>query len=156
MESAKSDAGHVKGTLQPFPVDGPSCKYAAIFDTRPAFDALRLAFLLHADPHLQIETAMGALASVIAADDAEPALLAGAFAFYEQMQRWSQRNMPMCDPPDFSTRAWGAYLKCIQRTDYYFSVEELLVVCARARVNVSVFKQIGTRLQFAGGCFAGV
>ena len=35
----------VRGTRLPFPADGPSCKYAALFDLRPAFDALRDAFV---------------------------------------------------------------------------------------------------------------
>ena len=42
---------YVRGTREPFPMLGPACKYMALFDDRPMFDALRLAFLVQADPH---------------------------------------------------------------------------------------------------------
>ena len=42
----------IKGTREPFPnVNKPSCKYTALFDNRPGFDALRLSFLVDADPN---------------------------------------------------------------------------------------------------------
>ena len=44
------DGGYVRGTRLPFPQHGPCCKYAALFDERPVFDSLRLAFLVQADP----------------------------------------------------------------------------------------------------------
>ena len=47
---------YVRGTRDAFPVIGPSCKYTALFDPRPVFDALRRAFLVHADPCLRVHT----------------------------------------------------------------------------------------------------
>ena len=42
----------VKGTLDtPFPPDGPPHKYAALFDQRPCFDAIRRAFLIRSSLH---------------------------------------------------------------------------------------------------------
>ena len=52
-----SNGNHfVRGTQAPFPVIGPSCKYIALFDDRPEFDALRLSFLISADPEQLLQT----------------------------------------------------------------------------------------------------
>ena len=51
-----NDECFVRGTHDPFPVIGPSCKYTALFDDRPEFDALRLSFLISADPSQCIKT----------------------------------------------------------------------------------------------------
>ena len=39
----------VKGTQLPFPANGPSCKYTALFDPHHAYDAIRVDFLLRLD-----------------------------------------------------------------------------------------------------------
>ena len=43
---------HVRGTWPrvPQPVDAPESKMEALFDLRPCFDALRLSFVVYADP----------------------------------------------------------------------------------------------------------
>ena len=43
--TARSEEGWIKGTQLPFPEDGPSSKYSALFDTRPGFDPIRQVFL---------------------------------------------------------------------------------------------------------------
>ena len=43
--TTRSEEGWIKGTQLPFPEDGPSSKYSALFDTRPGFDPIRQAFL---------------------------------------------------------------------------------------------------------------
>ena len=57
------------------------------------------------------------------------------------------------EPADFAARSWQVYLECIREGSYFFSVEELVVICMQARVSVAVFKQIGDVLTFAGGWF---
>ncbi len=58
-------------------------------------------------------------------------------------------------PPDFVSRAWPAYLHCIQKSGYYFSVEELLVICAQKDMNVAVFTEAGGQLTYESGHFSG-
>jgi hypothetical protein len=42
---ARDEAGNVKGTGgQPFPSNCPACRYSALFDPNPVFDAIREAF----------------------------------------------------------------------------------------------------------------
>ena len=48
-KSAMDGAGHVRGTRIPFPADGPTSRYAALFDKRPCFDALRESFMVTND-----------------------------------------------------------------------------------------------------------
>ena len=48
LQQARSDDGFIKGTRMVFPFDGPSCKYGALFDERPEFDALREGFMTYA------------------------------------------------------------------------------------------------------------
>ena len=64
--------------------------------------------------------------------------------------------MDVCEPANLSARARDAYVECVQQNCYYFSVEELLVMCAKARVNVALFKHLGNRPEYAGGSFTGV
>ena len=46
--------GFVRGTRVAFPADGPDSKYAALFDARPEFEDLRLAFLVFSDPQSKV------------------------------------------------------------------------------------------------------
>ena len=49
------------------------------------------------------------------------------------------------------------YLQCIaSNSNYYFSVDEMLLISSRAQVNLLIFKQIGKNLVYAGGTFEGV
>ena len=41
------------------------------------------------------------------------------------------------------------------RGSYYFSVNELLAICAVEKVNVVVFKSGGNRLEYAGSTIRG-
>ena len=77
---------YVKGTRNYFPVVGPTCKYTALFDGRPEFDALRLSFLIDADQYKEVFTFSNKLQSFIE-DNMETIpgeLLNRAFAFYEK------------------------------------------------------------------------
>lgn len=59
------------------------------------------------------------------------------------------------EPAEFASRSWPAYLHCIQKEGYYFSVEEVLVMCSQAHINIAVFTEIGGRLTYQGGHFSG-
>ena len=51
QRSAKGEDGFVKATKRiPFPKDGPTCNYAALFDETLMFDGIRRAFMTFADP----------------------------------------------------------------------------------------------------------
>ena len=45
---------HMKGTRTVFPERGPLTKYAALFDVRSCFDAIRLSFLMSATPKKEL------------------------------------------------------------------------------------------------------
>ena len=65
------------------------------------------------------------------------------------------RNEETLEPPDFASRAWPAYLACIEKQGYYFLVEELLALATIAQINILVFTSIGSTLNFVGGNFTG-
>ena len=64
-------------------------------------------------------------------------------------------NTPSQQPVNFVRDAWGAYCESIGHEDYYLSVDELLVICCAAKVNIAVFSQVERKLSFAGGTFHG-
>ena len=53
--TARSEEGWIKGTQVPFPEDGPSSKYSALFDLSPGFDPIRQAFFVHAEFHRSLK-----------------------------------------------------------------------------------------------------
>ena len=58
---------------------------------------------------------------------------------------------------DFAEVAWPSYLASITNTDrmhqFYLSVDELLLLCDLAKLNVVVFKHMGSELRFEAGIF---
>jgi hypothetical protein len=58
-------------------------------------------------------------------------------------------------PPDFGDRSWPAYLHCIQKNGYYFSVDELLVMSSQKEMNIAVFTEAEGKLTYEGGHFSG-
>ena len=77
----------------------------------------------------------------------------GATPFHEKVLHLCETDEGLTEPHDFAERAWDAYVDCLQKSNYYFSVDELLLICALAKVDVAVFKQNGTDLELAGGVF---
>ena len=128
-------------------LNGPDCKYSALFDARPAFDALREAFLIFADPNSQAVVFTRLLSELgVPATTAE---------FIGKLRQWNTTPLLVHAPVAFNTRAWNAYLDCIRQGSYFFSVDELLGICSQARVRVLVFKETDRVLQFAGGNLCG-
>jgi hypothetical protein len=69
--------------------------------------------------------------------------------------RWATMVASPDVPEAFATRAWPAYVKCVQLPRYYLYVEEIVLVSAMARVNVAVFSQTGPLLRYKAGFFDG-
>ena len=133
----------MRGTRLPFPADGPTCKYAALFDIRPVFDALRDAFVKESTEfRLLLGDVMGPL---------EDAGVQGVVLNF--LDVWDEYEQCKCraEPPaDFASRAWLAYTDALRSHQYFLSVDELLFICECASFNVVVFQQIGAHLLVAG------
>ena len=60
---------YIRGTDKiPFPNDGPTCKYTALFDSSPEFDPLRLSFLIYGDGQSGVHTFLSRLESLVEGD----------------------------------------------------------------------------------------
>ena len=148
LQSASTEDGYVKGAKRVlFPHDGPNCKYSALFDPRPMFDFLRAAFLVYGDPDFRATSFLRLMEA--------RAVHSGNVSFLADVQAWMATTVPVEAPANFGARAWDAYLACVQDGRYYFSVEELIGICAQASVRVLVFKDIAGVLTFAGGSLRG-
>ena len=130
LMSAMSADGKVCGTRVAYPTDGPDCKYSALFDERPMFDNLRIAFLLHAGTESKPTTFLACLDIV---DDDR-----SCHDFAEAVRAWAAPSQMMAHPPDFGRRAWTAYLQAIRSTSYFFAGDELIAICMMHKVGCLV------------------
>ena len=46
-------------------------------------------------------------------------------------------------PQDFAEKAWPSYLQCIRDRNYYFSVEEIIIMASVANVRLLVLRDSG-------------
>ena len=154
----------VRGSRVAFRADGPATKYVALFDTRAWFDSLRLAFLVTADASAKMDRFLATANEIMGSDDFAQKQAHGLvsqqdlhaalnFTTYATEYNTSAREFP--SPADFSSRAWPAYLKAIRRDSFFFSIDELLVICQCAGVKVVVLKHIGTHFEYAGSSLTG-
>ena len=142
--TACDDLGFVKGTQRiPFPVDGPDCKYCALFDARPMFDPLRQTFLTFNDQASKPSSLLIFLES--------PDFLGAPVGFISALRAWHDLHNINEEPEQFGVRAWNAYLMCVRNEAYFFSVDELTAICQQAGVRVFIFKHIEDSLVYAGG-----
>lgn len=122
-EGARSarDGDYVRGTRLPFPIDGPDCKYSALFDPRSFFDALGGAFIVFADANSQAILFLRLLQERGAA---------GANAMlFDKVRRWIESASSEA-PAEFGVRAWSAYLACVREGSFFFlSMSSLQSVC---------------------------
>ena len=135
----------VKGTLDtPFPPDGPPHKYAALFDQRPCFDAIRRAFLIRSSLHERERTMQVLLDAVgkLAEEQPHGALAKSLGAtLVSKLITLTQGEPNWSDPPEgFFEAAWPAYIEAVQEGDYFYSSEEVLAVAHGAEQNVVVTK----------------
>jgi hypothetical protein len=135
---------YVRGTREKFPADGPVSKYAALFDKRTCFNALRYAFLVGADPLSTTkrfsEELTDLLQNVVLDGTQNLKTITTASEFLHHVERFATEFVLPGPPANFSQTAWPAYLQAIQNEDYYFSVDEVLLISAMAERNVIIFQ----------------
>ena len=97
----------VRGTRHPFPMIGPSCRYTALFDDRPEFDALRLSFLISADPTQSSETFVTKLQCLVCefVDSLSAQQTQSCVTFSDKVSSWLNLPSPIQEPPNFASRA---------------------------------------------------
>ena len=129
IKSAKGNDGYIKGTRTRWPdEEEPFCKYAALFDHREEFDAIRESFIIHNE----------ALS--------KPSIFATELEKYDvhntyqdlkkTLQEWLTRSVVDTVPDNFYHCAKSAYLKAIQNQSYYFSTAELVNICIQTKTNI--------------------
>ena len=130
-----------------FPADGPTHKYAALFDSRPCFDGLRMAFMIGGDANSSVERFHSLLVEILA--NAKVVYdVAAAFALVEKCEAMMRVPQTIHAPPSFASRAWPAYLHALESAEYWFSVDEMLFMAEAARVHLIVLWYRGGRFQY--------
>ena len=141
----------VKGTRDvPFPSasdNPPRHKYAAVFDSRPCFDAIRSSLLR--------PTQHGARARSQAMFEIVDQLRDCPNIVRQKGEELAARLMEEDDnspvePINFVQLAWPAYFKALQDRRYYFSCEELLWLAECTDANVVVAKSQAGRFLVEG------
>ena len=113
LQSASTEDGYVRGLKRVrFPPDGPSCKYSALFDPRPIFDALREAFLVYGDANGRATSFLRHMARL--------GIHSRNYSFMAELEAWTASTAPAEAPMNFGVRAWNAYLACVQHGTYFF------------------------------------
>ena len=146
----------VRGTLDVlFPLydpNPPRHKYAALFDPRPCFDAIRSHFLR---PAAELAVSRGQYMLTLLDDlDCTPGkdALAKCRALADRVTYQRTVSSP---PADFMRFAPQAYLKALQSENYYFSCEELLWLAECAHSNVIIARFRGCSLLVEGSELGG-
>ena len=131
----QGDRRLVKGTKRrELPADGPDSKLEAIRRDEEVFDALRTAVLWSADRG----TILAALDRCSLEDEhGHAAALARALRDVHACD-----NAPSLAPAEFEACAVAAYLVAIQQQAYYFSVDEVQVICRQLGANVLIVKEV--------------
>ena len=149
LESAFDATGFIRASKPRvlFPQGGPSCKYMALFEANIAYDGLRQAFIEGTDGSChQCQELLVHLIQVVTEEGTRPTqFMTRALDLNEKMHTYEKANKRLQSvntvPPEFASRAWQVYLSCVQNTAYYFSIEELMVMCKSAQVNVLLFHE---------------
>ena len=96
---------YVRGTQKiPFPNNGPTCNYTALFDKRREFDPLRLSFLTYGDEQSRIHACLRRLQSLVEEDtEGSLALCVEDIDFFlERARCWSTLQCPTIETPGFA------------------------------------------------------
>ena len=141
----------VGGTRLPFPAGGPGRNYAAIFDTSPVFDAVRMNLLQNDRGPSGLEEFMVILMTQIESLD-DITELTEVISFIEKYRAWHEARPTEEDRPfpDFVRRVWPSYLKTLQNSNYYLEVREVLCLAAFADINVIVLLSKGEQVTAEG------
>ena len=142
----------------------PQTQYEALFHTSMLFDGLRDAFLVTRSGTEPYEAVLTEIMELLHHYFESQSPLTE-----EQLQRILRMRDALVDfknnfaitecavpPPDFINRAWPVYLRCIQKPRYYFSVKELSIISAMAKVNVVIFSEHVHELSLVGQTFNGL
>jgi hypothetical protein len=146
----------VKGTDCRFEIDdngGPVSKYEALFDSRTQFDNLRVSFL-HSACGQRLERLEQALVEYMSSDyaidqDATQTVL----QYLEQCREHFDVNQSMIEcPAGFADSAWPLLVDCMcdETHQFYFSANELLLLCEICQQNVAIFGTNAGAAQFLG------
>ena len=120
----------------------------ALFDERYSFDRLRVAFFDN-----NLEESLELLRNVI-----EENALDDVRLIYRDLKDAFKPIAQDPEPVDFARRAWPAYIDTIlSNSNYYFSPEELVYLCSRARRPIVVFSHDpqSQELRCVSGQFSG-
>jgi hypothetical protein len=120
------------------------------------FDSLREVFLVGAHAGSRADAFSTVVGQVWGDTEIlSPQLLEEVSAFASLTTDWATLVASPDVPQAFATRAWPAYMKCVQLLAYFLSVEEIVLVSSMGHVNVAVFSQSGVLLRCAAGSFDG-
>ena len=108
----------------------PAHKYAALFDARPCFDALRRSFLRPSSAGAAQRAAeVGQAASTV--DDERAAVLAHLLC-------QESADIVVTEPVELAEVAWPTYLRAVRSSRYYLSHEELLLFAEALQRNIVI------------------
>ena len=125
----------MKGTQLELPSEGPKTKIEAVRNESDIFDSLRAGVLLNAN----LKQVRSVLEHSLLDRDRCAALA-------DAVRKYQQAAVPTSlEPPGFEQAAASAYLVAIQHASYYFSVEEVEVVCRQLEANLLVLKEVSER-----------
>ena len=131
---AQSAVGCVVADSMPFPDQGPSCMYKALFDPREEFDGIRQHFIECRGREVFFEH----LAHRLHLPSNRSPDLEDFSKAVEALRRLSLHDV---EPASFSGVCWETYFATILHQTYYFSPEELIVMSFAANKNVIIFEQ---------------
>ena len=116
----------VRGNYQvEFPSDGPKSKYAALFDSNPCFDPLRVAFVEEHTPQRMRE----ALRQVLSDSGGQP-WERGLAKVIHAIEQFEATALQVGEPPlGFADIIWTSYLKVLANPNYFLSTDELNSGC---------------------------
>ena len=160
LGSASDDRGFIKASSPPrrFPVGGPCCKYLALFDLQPAYDGLRQLFLQGTTVFCEeTQTILNCmLTENLESDNLPVDAVKSVIDLISEMHIYDKASLKLHEtnaaPIDFVSQAWEVYLSCVHEPSYYFSVEEVMVMCQSAQVNIMLFREVDGRRLLLEDC----
>ena len=132
-----NEDGFVRGTRELAPEQCPRRKCEALFDNRRIFDKIREDFLVSADPDSKLKRVRQILEDLLRTDRVPHHSRALVVAFVSDLKA---ADDCITSPPGFAADAWSFYVQAMSTSSsYYLSMDELLLVCQRAKQNVIVY-----------------
>ena len=125
----------VRGNYQvEFPSDGPKSKYAALFDSNPCFDPLRVAFVEEHTPQ-GMKKALRQVLGDLGGQPWERDLTKFIYA----IEQFETTALQVGEAPvGFADIIWTSYLKVLANPNYFLSTDELVVVATVLQTNLII------------------